>query len=69
MEIEVPSNFFLIDLCLGFNSKPGIAGFNSKGTSVPTTSKSLAKRVATKGVESSQFLSLSTSSSNLMGLK
>ena len=33
MEIEVPSNFFLIDLRLGFISKPGIVGFNSKARS------------------------------------
>ena len=34
VEIEVPSNIFLIDLCLGFISKPGIVGFNSKAKSL-----------------------------------
>ena len=31
MEIEVPSNFFLVVYRLGFISKPEIVGFNSKG--------------------------------------
>ena len=34
MEIEVPSNLFLVDFRLGFISKPGIAGFNSKARSL-----------------------------------